>query len=440
MPQKLSNIADIAKFKAANPAAIPTNAGWDMTNYEGNTGAGHANIYSTATVTNQDGTLLLVLRTDNYFSVYRAADNVFLGTVPLNAGNPVNAALNPRWTRDGKPTEIIWSANGWNECRRHPWNNPAAYQVVATAPAGKVFVDWGQEGDISDDGRYMPAQIADPYAGGVFPNPQAGVIDIANKKLLPGLVPGKPNALDISPDGKWLAFTDHLGTAASEPNKFYLIADLAKGIVKPVPLDSFVKNGNKSCGHHGWARTAAGVQVFVYMDNQDDGMKVFDPATGKSGQFMTYLDVFGHYSPAPPYGGLHFGRSAPVNGWVLMSTYDCTPRADNTWHPWANAAVFVELATGRGVFGCKLATVRNGYFTEADAACDAEFMYWGGNDDGRDNLELMRERIPALTGGTVPPVVVEPPAVDPVPALGAISWDAQVGGKPMRVTISAVPA
>lgn len=433
MPVKISNIADIAKFYAANPTAKPLNSGRTMANYEGNTGAGHANIYSTCSIANSDGTLLLLLRTDNCFSVYRAADNTFLGTLPLN-DNPVDAALNPRWTRDGHPTEIIWCANGWGEIRRHPWNDPSAYQIVASAPAGKVFVDNGQEGDLSDDGRYMAVVIADPYNGTMFPNPKCAVVDILNKKILPGIVPGKPNAIDISPDGVWLSFTDHLGTAASQPNRLYKISDLALGSAKPYYIDSFIKNGNKSIGHHGWARTAAGAAVFVYQDNQDDQFKTFDPLTGKSAGFMTYLDAFGHYAPDPgPYGGQHIGRTAP-DGWILFSTYDCTMLPNGSWHPWANAIVMVEIATKRGVVVCPTRTARNGYFTEADATSDGKRVYWGGNDAGLDNLELWAENIPALSGGTIPPVVNPP---DPVPAPAVISWPAKLNGKDVTVSISA---
>lgn len=402
---KLTNIADIAAFYAANPKAIPFNSGRTMAWAEGNPNAGQVVIYSTVWATNADNTLYMALRTDNTFGVHRVSDNAFLGTLPGSDANPIGAGLNPRWARDGKPLDVIWCGNSWNKVMRQQWDKPSTQAVICEAPTGKLFFDNGQEGDVSE--QYMAVKISTGYVGGFYQNVEVGVVDYVNKRLLPGMVKaGNPNAVDISPDGKWLVWKDHEGQAVNEPNRFYLISDLAKGVVKPVPVDSDITNGVKSVGHAGYAKTAAGAMVLVYQDNRTDWFKWFDPVTGKSTRIIEHAKL--------GYCGQHIARGAP-QGYFLISTYDILPMTPPA--PPAQIAL-IELATGKMIKQADPQIKRGDYWTEGPAAIstDLKTIYWGANADGGDNLEIYSA--PVILGAPEPtpaPAPIPEPTPEPVP-------------------------
>jgi hypothetical protein len=427
---KLSNIAQIPAFYAKFPTALPLGGGRTMAGAEGNPNAGQFNSYSRVNCENLDGTLIMAQRSDGTFSVLKADTGEFLGTIPGSSQNPVHSGLNPRWARDGKPLEIVWCGHDWNKVMRQTWDKPTTQAEVCTAPSGHIFFNNGGEGDLSDDGRFMPVKLSTGYSGGFYQGVKCGVVDIVNKKLLPGLVPGNPNGLDVSPCGTWLAYTDHEGKAVNGPNKFFRIADLAAGTVAPLHIDSAITSGVQSVGHAGWAKSATGATVFVYQDNRDDMFKYFDPALGKSTAILTFLEMFGQWK-----GGQHIGRHGDP-GWFCLSTYDCTPLPDGSWHPWANAIVMVELATKKGVIVTPTKTKFAGYFSEAYACIskDGRRVYWGGNDNGADNLELNVAAVPVPTGGQVPPTGPVDPT--PTPAPTTFSWPAFVDGKQVTVTMT----
>lgn len=381
--KRLSNIAQIKNKYDFNPSLAPLNSGRDLTWAEGKNDQGQGAIYSTVNSMNSDGTLMLLGRTDNCFSVCKA-DGTFIQTLPGSQYNPIGAQLNPRWSRTN-PLGIFWCGDAWDQLMYQPlWSDPIQ-QLVCKAPAGWYFIDNGQEADLNDTGLYMAVKISNAYTGGHYQNVQCGVVNLRTGTFYPGRASGNPNAIDISPSGTYMLYANHDGDVSTQPNRLYRISSMANGLMMPLVIDSAITNNFQSIGHHGWAITVGGMEVFIYQDNRDDTFKCFVPLFGRSTVICTYLDVFGQWQ-----GGHHIARVAP-DGKFLLSTYDCGKLPDGNWHEWANSVVMVDIADWRGKsekIG-PLNTARNGYYTEAWASYDKvnNRVLFPGNMGGLDNLE-----------------------------------------------------
>lgn len=433
-PVRVTDIADVAKFYAANPKAIPSEAASrDASVLDGKPGDGFTAGYAKCNPLDAAGKLLLAPRSDGRIGVYDWAAHKFLGTLAMSASKELNTIFDPTWDRN-RAGWVTWHDVDWPRVMRQPWDSPSSATQVAKLPDGYVLFSNGGEADTDDKGLYYAVKRSKggyAPATGKYQAPQCGVCDLTAGKFLEGWVDGNPNAIDIAPNGKWFAWLNHEDAAAAEPNRLYRIADLAAGEIKPVMVDSAVTTGVisgvrmpvKSLGHNGWAYLADGRCVLVYQDNRDDWMKFFDPETGKSTRICTLAAIGGV--------GQHIARAGRP-GFALVSTYGAG-LADPQ-------ICWLELATGKVTKVCStnvkaawtIYNPGNAYFTEGYASVDVkgENAFYAGNLAGTDNLEAYRVVLPA-PGGAVPT-----PTPTPTPTPPPILIQGTQGGKPVSISIS----
>ena len=229
--ERITNVADVAAYYASNPTAYPTRDGRTMATLDGKPGDGWTPVYSKANPVNSTGELLMVRGTNDTTGVYRLADNdslgigsAFLGIIAGSREGILSSIYEPVWDRSGDPARADWiwfHDHNWPRFGCQKWSDPTTYQQRGSAPAGMHFINGGGEGDLSDDGRFMAVKLIPSvggYVGGHFVNVKVGVIDLVAGKVLPGLVDGNPNAIDITPDGRWLAMLPHAAALAEALN------------------------------------------------------------------------------------------------------------------------------------------------------------------------------------------------------------------------------
>ena len=419
--ERLSDSNHWKAFYTANPTAIPLNGGRDFP-VDKMVDHGVTNGYSKFMPTNDDNSLMMAWASWGFQGMYRMSDMAFLGTVPFNSANPLPANADPRFDRGGDPARkntITFAVEGGNVIQRQVWNLPSSQQTLCTAPTGFKFFSAGSEDDVSDDGTKRVFAISTGYnqTTGHWDNVRTGVADLATGILLPGQPLGQPNAVDMSPDGKYFAWLNHEGFASSAPNRFYLVSKLAQGdITGFIQLDSTINQGTinnvpgliQSIAHNGWAQLASGEWVFLYQDNRDDTIKAFSFTTRQS-TIVLNLALLG-------LPNNHISRGGPL-GYFVLSTYGSYyPNALN------QSIMLVEIATGKITELCTTQTKWAQYFTECWASIDRfnQYIYWASNLNGADNLEIQRVAVkitqpgPTLTPTPTPkPIVTTTPTPAP---------------------------
>lgn len=224
---------------------------------------------------------------------------------------------------------------------------------------------------------------------------------------------------EISPLGNWLR------GGKSGLNRFYEL---------PMLIDS-AECPSTTQDHSGWSFDIHGREVFVSKDSSRDMYYLFIPDI----DYSVRVDLFSHKLLDWTNHHVASITNPALKGWTLLSTYSQNTR----WSD--NQLLLVELVpNGRvirlGNHGVQWwqGTKERSYFCEAWASVDYEgrYIYWGSNDRGTRNLELVRMRIPdealELMGWKAAPV--EPPLPEPiwspVPLLcrvinGNIEWKLQ---------------
>lgn len=338
----------------------------------------------------------------------------FVRSLPATKENGITLANNPVWDPNN-PGCLIYQYGG--AVYRQRFDDPDSRVLLASPLKDMVFISNGGEGDMDAKGRYYAVKMAASF------NPQGqpqgvkcGVVDVVNKKLLIGTIPGNPNALDISPSGEWLAYLDHQDLASNKPNRFYRISDLAAGDTsKPVALPSNSKWSNdyngptQSMGHSGWAGGTS--DIFVYQENfVEDVICAFTISTGVTRKLFYHgpMDPTGKPTFWGGYIGTHFARTGPV-GFVVLSAYDTPGSAKD-------GVYLVNASTGEIKLSFLSHNIHRDYESEGFAGVtrDGKFAYWSANYGGNGadwHVEVYRG---ALTADAALPPNPRPP-VNPIP-------------------------
>lgn len=405
MPTKLTDVAKLKAFYTASPTAIPLNNARDLSWTEGNPNYGQGpGDSSKICPVSSDGKLIMARSSNAYYAIYDTATQECRGSIPLSIYNGMPTGCNPRWMRFGSPDWIVFTVG--TEVRVRLWNNLNMTETIATAPTGYQFIDCGGDGDVGDDGRYYPVMISTGYANGFWQNVKVGVCDLAGKKLS-AFIPGKPDAIDISPDGKWLLWADGEGQAGTSllagPNRVYRVADIMfyPGFAV-VNVPSAITNGVQSCGHNGWATLKDGRTAWVFQDNRDDYIKYWVPGEAECVNIVATKSM--------GYPNLHFSRHAP-QGYTLVSSYGLQypEYATPEWKALNTHIYLLELATGKPT----LVSPTNTKWTPTNAKDGGEApamtnwvtatqAYWCSNNNGLDNLECWTEPIVVPTPPSLP--------------------------------------
>ncbi len=297
---------------------------------------GFNNGYSKYSDVNVNGKYLIAWP---YGILYRISDCTYIGQIYSDAAK--TRPLDPegsetRWSRvPGEENVIYYHGNpsdGTNAKFMYKQDivtgSVQTYYDLSKDPALISWINQGYkvqsgaelaEGDWSDNMRYWAGAL---YIGRDY---VVYVYDRVQNKTLPGVIHQAPNpngityinAVDVSPDGNWLAVLTHTGTNWGDTNRLYKISDLANGdISKPVPVPSAHPNNFFSIGHNGWALDTNGDNALIYQDNRDDYWRSFNPKTNTTTVIFYYTDLGG-------WGwGMHLGRlSVPSkSGWIFMPT------------------------------------------------------------------------------------------------------------------------
>jgi hypothetical protein len=419
--------------------------------YDGNPQRGATNGYSKFSSVNITGRYMLA------FGVQQWVVGLYDITDPANPRwmcRPVHAYKNgygiiaydaigeksdPRWDLSGRP--------GTENTVYYTWQGGLYKRDLITGAQAKIAdwpgwtVDSEDHADQSSDATWRMVRITRVNAGVqvyklMLANLRTGAVTTTTLCDL-----GKCS-FDVSPSGNWCV----AGSTAVFPSPYicYRPADLATGLIRPVFLpgnDSAsvtlpTNNCGTSTGHDGWAWTPDGREVFVYQNNRADLWEAFDPVDAKRISFMAMKTDAGYAANA------HFARmlSPARPGWVLVSTY-YSPFLPSTYPAtWACNQLFlceikpltehprqIRLGNTQNLWGATTATDKGAwYFCEAFANIDPAGMnvYWGGNWDGMDNLEVYRVELPAgwwesvsapVATPTVTPTPVPTPSPTPSP-------------------------
>ncbi len=276
--------------------------------------------------------------------VLKTADNSVVKTVSeVSSGEGAEF----RWDHSGSRPKILYYID---ECRFNEYDldtgqSQTVHDFSADFPGcGRILND--VEGDSSGDSRYWAWMVQGPYDGSEFPmlalityDRQADAIlarlDLARYQAMGGQgsqLP-RPNMVDVSPSGaKVVALWPRTDRE-----------DIFDG---PHAYNLDFTAGVKVCNdesHSGWARDAAGNEVYVCQVNNDnwanapaDTLAYTDVQTGQTEVMVFHEDL--------PWdvGGFHFGRfhNPAINGWVYLTTYSETS-SSTSWM--RNQAVMIQV-------------------------------------------------------------------------------------------------
>lgn len=386
---------------------------------------GFVNGYATYTNINVTGQYGIALGSDaGLFHLYNLSTGAYLWVLQTEKKNM-------RWDLSGRSgTETTMYYN----------DSQAIYKVNVLTPSSPVKVydlstDYPSTYGIQSEDHLDQSTNAHYRSIGVNFNPssdsnpdEVAVIDLTTGQRLPGVidVPSNGAGHEMSPSGDWLFVSMDPGM------RFYRISDLAKGIT-----DNYVSFDTVTTyNHYSWAYDKAGNEVLVFLENGNDRMESFAPATGE----MTYIAYFTDFGVGWCLN-YHIARIQNVNkkGWFLMSTYGYPngSACGNTTIGWAGNSLFlVEIAPRyenpliirvaptydlRNSYNASTgAYVDNGYFTESFANIDlaGNNIYWGTNWYATKNLELFKVTLPSdwqnitsAAGGTTYTPRVNPPTL-----------------------------
>lgn len=348
--------------------------------WDGNPLHGLTNGYSKFSCVNATGEYALAYGTQAGISaLIRLSDGRFMGwpQIVLRDGrkNGLGDKSAPRWDLSGRPgTELRIVADGTFETQDFIVELDPLRNEQKDITRGTYGINMDPHGDQS--ARWRPFSVAKKHLM---------LLDLETNAIHDTGLPAGGH--DMSPDGQWLLYFKYA------PHRFYRTADLLRGTT-----DTFVPVPTRSHGHDGWAFDRAGNQVYVAMDNTNDWYFAFDPAAKKRTDIL-------HMSELGWKTNDHLGRmiNPAKKGWMLMATYS-TEDAAASWA--ANQIMMIEIkpASERPrIWRLGPTYMRYGggkktqeYFTEAFASLDptGNFIYWGCNWLGTDNLELYRMELP----------------------------------------------
>lgn len=232
------------------------------------------------------------------------------------------------------------------------------------------------------------------------------VVNLYSSRMLPGMISTPDGGgHEMSPSGDWLFL------ALPPGMRFYRTSDLAQGITdRYVPFDTVT-----TYNHYSWSYDKQGNEVLVFLQNGNDKMESFAPATAQ----MTYIAHFLDFGVGWCLN-YHIARiqNPAKKGWFLVSTYGlpngiaCPAGGGNIG--WSGNSLFiVEVAPReqnpkiirvsptydlRYIYNPSTGKYDdNGYYTEAFANIDlaGNKIYWGTNWYGTKNLELFMAELPS---------------------------------------------
>lgn len=348
--------------------------------WDGNPALGLTNGYSKFSCVNSSGEYALAYGTQAGISaLIRLSDGRFMGWPQIvlidKRKNGVGDKNAPRWDLSGRPgTEMRLICDGSWDTQDFIVDLDPLKNTQHDMVRGKYMIDMDTHGDQS--ARWRPFSV---------PKKRLMLLDLQTKEIIDTGLDSAGH--DVSPNGEWLLYTRHL------PHRLYRTADLLRQTT-----DTFVEVPTKSHGHDGWAYDRDGKQVFVAMDNTNDWYFAFDPATKK----RTDIVHMGELGWGTNY---HLARmiNPAKKGWMLMSTYSTEDPAVS-WA--ANQIMMIEIKPAKerpriwrlGPTYVRFAGKKKStdYFTEAFASLDptGDYVYWGSNWMGTDNLELYRMELP----------------------------------------------
>lgn len=232
------------------------------------------------------------------------------------------------------------------------------------------------------------------------------VYDWAEGKKL-GPIDIRAAAYEVSPNGVWLR------VGKSGMNRFYSLPDLTVYVDCPSTTQD----------HSAWSFDIFGFECFVGKDSTRDMFYFYDPMYALETQAgttysMGRVDLFSHKLIEWTNHHVATITNPALKGWTLLSTYS----QGNKWAD--NQLFFVELVPNGRIIRMGhhstqwwQGTKERSYFCEAFASLDYEgrYIYWGCNDNGNRNLELVRMRIPDDVLQTLGWIETPQPEPDPEP-------------------------
>jgi hypothetical protein len=277
---------------------------------------GIKNEYARVGSFNADGRLILLYGTAGEWFLYDAAALSPLAELPLG--------VEPRWDASDPALlyyldeTILYSTNiatGSTEVLR---------DFAADLPGESLAAVWTRyEGRPSRDSRYWGLMAEDEdweTLAFLIYDRIAGTVALRDVSRLPGIEHGIDH-VTISPLGKYfLASYDHsceqgsLGDDAHPCGLMVYDRDLSNG-----------RGLLRTIGHYDAALDAAGKEVIVFQDLDNDWISMLDIATG---EVTPLLEIDFSHSPI----GFHFsGLAYEKPGWVLVSTYNGGFPEARTW-------------------------------------------------------------------------------------------------------------
>ncbi|MFH2006636.1 MAG: hypothetical protein ABI333_08635 [bacterium] len=358
--------------------------------------SGYTNGYSRWSPANATGEYVTAFGTDGGAAVYRLSDRTVVASLNIGESNELH------WDSSSAPgaaTRLYYRAGA--ELRRLDvltgmGNDALVHDFTAEYPTAQVVIN-GVEGAPSRDMRYWAFQVCAGMTGG---GQCTGLMDVIVYDLQDDQVVGRlsaeessiptPNFVDMAPSGERIV-VGSCKESGSTPAPWDGPYAWSRDFTSRVRLST-------NCTHSGWAYGLAGEEYHVAFDSCGAANEEITPTC----DYIMAVDVNDPqgwdnrigvlYAGDLGWGnGNHIGRiyEPHIRGWFLMSTY--TDSVDG-WA--ANQLFFVELVAESA--GPRLwritptVTAYDGYWAEAFASLDfgAQHVYWGGNWDGADNLEL----------------------------------------------------
>jgi hypothetical protein len=289
---------------------------------------GMVNEYARVQSFNADGSRLLVYGTDGTWYLYDAVTLLPLGQLPLGA--------EPRWDA-GDPSVVYYT----DETRLLSYDIGTGEQSVvhdfaADLPGQRLAAVWTRyEGSPSGDRRYWGFMAEDeewlPVAFVVY-DLESDTATVRDVRGVPG-VEDDVDHVTMSPLGTYFLASFDRACEEARPGDDAHPCGL-------MVYDRALTNGRslrRTIGHYDPALDAAGREVIVYQDIDEDTIAMLDLETG----VVTPLRPidFSYTSIGLHFSGLAYERP----GWAVVSTHDDDPVS----HTWMDDQVFVvELKPG----------------------------------------------------------------------------------------------
>lgn len=354
------------------------------------------NGYSRFSPANVTGEYVTAFGSNGTASIYRLSDRSIVRTLSVGEPNELH------WDSSGEPDSETWiyyrTGASLRKTEVLTGDDVLVHDFGVEFPgAGAIFN--GVEGAPSRDMRYWAFQVCDSMTGGgqcvglhdvIVYDLQADAIHARLSDVEPSIP--VPNYVDISPSGSRIVVGSCKENSQTPPpwnGPYAWSLDFSTRV-----------RLSTNCTHSGWAWGDQGEELAISFDSCGQGN---DEITFSCDYTMA-VDIndpsgWENRTPILYQGDVGWGNSThmariydpAVRGWFQMSTYG------SGVGNWAEHQLFfVEIVhhdddprlwrVGPTI------TADDGYWTEAFASLDfqAQHLYWGGNWDGADDLELYR--------------------------------------------------